>query len=133
MSMRYAGETVLILNDTVSPTLLLNSVANPWISGSPDPFTSHSVDGLPGSQFSATILFAGAAHGSTPRGAAISGSPASEARAHTAPAMTPILRSGPRDMAVLRTPALPRAAAGARDKRSRGSATAGRMWRCSPG
>src|SRR4029453_14299485 len=33
------------------------SVAKPWMLGSPAPFTSHSLAGLPGSRFSATIRF----------------------------------------------------------------------------
>src|SRR4051812_27504747 len=62
--MRYFGECVLILKCTVSPTFTLISVANPWMSGSPELWMSHSVDGFPGLQFSATILLAGDAHGS---------------------------------------------------------------------
>jgi hypothetical protein len=45
------------------------SVENPWIVGSPLPLMSHSVDGFPGLQFSAMIVFRGAAHGSA--GAAV--------------------------------------------------------------
>ena len=41
--------------------LTLMSVANPWMRGSPDPLMSHSVDGFPGLQFSATTLLAGLA------------------------------------------------------------------------
>src|SRR5918994_5358195 len=68
--MRYFGELVRTLKPTVSPWFTLMSVANPWIEGSPLPLTSHSVESFPGLQFSATILLAGAAHGSAGAGGA---------------------------------------------------------------
>ena len=34
------------------------SVAKPWIVSEPDPTTSHSLDGLPGSEFSHAITLA---------------------------------------------------------------------------
>src|SRR3989442_6780618 len=49
------------------------SVANPWMLGSPQLLMSHSVAGLPGLQFSVTILFAGAAHGDFAAGCAVVG------------------------------------------------------------
>src|SRR3954467_8229786 len=47
----------------VLPLLTLMSVAKPWMVESPLPLTSHSVLGLPGRQFSATMAFAGASQG----------------------------------------------------------------------
>jgi len=38
-------------------------VANPWIFAAPLPVIAHSVEGLPGWQFSATISLAGESHG----------------------------------------------------------------------
>jgi hypothetical protein len=49
------------------PRLTLISVANPWMVVSPAPLISHSLEGLPGRQFSATIGLAGVSHG--PKGA----------------------------------------------------------------
>ena len=57
-----AASRCSILNEIVSPRLTLMSVAKPWIVRSPDPLMSHSVDGFPGLQFSATTRFAGRAH-----------------------------------------------------------------------
>ncbi len=57
---------VSTLNPTVSPRLTLMSVAKPWMLESPAPVMSHSLAGLPGRQFSATIAFAGAAHAFVP-------------------------------------------------------------------
>ena len=54
---------VSTLNDTVPPRFTLMSVAKPWMLGSPAPVMSHSLAGLPGWQFSATIGLAGALHG----------------------------------------------------------------------
>jgi hypothetical protein len=67
--MRYLGESLAILKAIDSPMLTLMSVANPWMRGSPDPLMSHSVDGFPGLQFSATTLLAGFAHAAAPCGA----------------------------------------------------------------
>ena len=40
------------------------SVAKPWMLGSPEPLTSHSLAGLPGFEFSQTISFSiGTSHG----------------------------------------------------------------------
>src|SRR6267143_1187576 len=44
------------------------SVAKPWMLASPAPMMSHSVEGFPGRQFSATIAFAGERHGSSTTG-----------------------------------------------------------------
>src|SRR5262245_2472496 len=65
MSTRYFDESVRTLKRAVSPRLQLMSVEKPTIEVSPTPLTSHSVEGFPGLQFSAMILFAGLAHGST--------------------------------------------------------------------
>src|SRR4029453_18138844 len=61
-SMRYLGESLAILKAIDSPMLTLMSVANPWMRGSPDPLMSHSVEGFPALQFSATILLGGFVH-----------------------------------------------------------------------
>src|SRR4051812_3951927 len=52
------------LNETVPPTFALMSVVKPWIVASPEPSTSQTLDGVPGLEFSQTIGFVGAAHGS---------------------------------------------------------------------
>jgi hypothetical protein len=52
------------LKETVLPLLTLMSVAKPWMLGSPDPLTSHWLEGLPGFVFSQAIgLAMGASHG----------------------------------------------------------------------
>ena len=54
------GDVVLFtLNETVSPWSTLMSVAKPCSAGSPAPVMSHSLEGLPGRQFSASIVLAG--------------------------------------------------------------------------
>ena len=60
MSIRYDVASVLILKLTVSPVLMLMSVAKPWMAGSFPPVRSQSVS--PVKQFSATIAFAGLGH-----------------------------------------------------------------------
>src|SRR3954468_3938743 len=55
MSMTNPGALVLILNETTLPRLTLMSVANPCSVGSPAPWTSHSLWGLPARLFSTTI------------------------------------------------------------------------------
>lgn len=52
MSTRYLEASVFILKAIESPAFTEILVANPWMLGSPAPFTSHSVDGDPGSRFS---------------------------------------------------------------------------------
>ena len=46
---------MLTLKEAVSPRFALICVAKPWIVESPAPLMSHSLDELPGRQFSATI------------------------------------------------------------------------------
>ena len=57
--MRYAEAVVSTLNETVPPRLTLMSVAKPWRLASPEPLTSHSLAGLPGLQFSASMALTG--------------------------------------------------------------------------
>src|SRR4029078_13107554 len=57
MASRYALAVVFTLNDTVLPRFTLMSVANPWIVASPEPTTSHSVDGAPVFWFSQAMRF----------------------------------------------------------------------------
>ena len=57
MSMWYETAVVRILNSTVSPTLTLIAVANPWMLGSPDPDSPQSLSGVPGSRFSQAMVF----------------------------------------------------------------------------
>ncbi len=64
MSIVYADADVSILNDSVSPTFTLMSVANPWIDGSPDPEMSHTDSGVPGLEFSHAITLTGGVQGS---------------------------------------------------------------------
>src|SRR5215472_9975700 len=61
MSMVYAAAEVLILKKTVLPRFTLMSVAKPLMDGSAK-LASHSDEGLPVWQFSATIAFAGLMH-----------------------------------------------------------------------
>src|SRR5712692_10626283 len=49
---------VLILKWTVWPWLTLISVAKPWMLRSPASLMSHSVEGLPGFEFSQAMAFA---------------------------------------------------------------------------
>src|SRR4029450_12989772 len=85
MSMRYLGESLAILKAIDSPMLTLMSVANPWMRGSPEPLMSHSVDGFPGLQFSATTLLAGFVQAPAPCGARCA-VPGADASATTNPA-----------------------------------------------
>src|SRR6185436_17343976 len=100
MSIRYAGDALSILNEIVSPTLALMSVANPWIFTSPEPLTSHSVDGFPGRQFSATIRFAGRLHSGAGPGGRCASAAASDVSAaaatpkSTVPVMSRMGREG---------------------------------------
>src|SRR5690349_13116779 len=55
MSMWYFVDGVLILNDSVCPTLTLIDVAKPWIVASPAPLTCQSLAGSPGCVFSQAI------------------------------------------------------------------------------
>ena len=55
MFMLKVAAGVVTLNEIVPPLLTLMSVANPWMVESPEPETSHSDEGLPGSWFSAGI------------------------------------------------------------------------------
>ena len=50
---------VSILNEIVPPRLTLMSVAKPWMFASPAPLMSHSLEGLPALQFSASIALDG--------------------------------------------------------------------------
>ena len=59
MSMRYRAASVLILKSMRAPWSTLMSVANPWMLGSPSPWTCHSLGWLPKRQFSDTISLAG--------------------------------------------------------------------------
>src|SRR5512144_2595946 len=71
MSSRYDEAAVSILKPSVSPTLTLISVANPWIVLLPAPLMPHSLSGLPGLLFSqATGLTIGASHGAAVAGPA---------------------------------------------------------------
>jgi hypothetical protein len=54
---------VFTLKEIVLPRFTLMSVAKPWIVASPAPLMSHSEDGLPARQFSATIAFGGEVQG----------------------------------------------------------------------
>jgi hypothetical protein len=50
---------VLTLKDTVAPWFTLMDVAKPWIVESPAPLISHWLCGVPGRQFSASMVFLG--------------------------------------------------------------------------
>src|SRR5450755_1524440 len=64
MSMWYEVDVVLILKEIVCPAVALIDVANPWIEGSPAPFTSQSLGESPGKLFShATALTTGGPQG----------------------------------------------------------------------
>jgi hypothetical protein len=81
MSIWYEVAGVLILKETVWPTLALIEVANPWIVESPMPVTCQSLGGSPGNAFSQATGFPHAATASvanaklakmaTPRAAAM--------------------------------------------------------------
>src|SRR5205814_6639975 len=60
---------VFTLKKTVVPLLTLISDPKPWIDASPAPLMSHSLDGFPVRQFSATVAFGGDAQ--TPEGPAV--------------------------------------------------------------
>src|ERR1700674_1599812 len=51
----YEVAGVLILKWTVSPTLTLISVANPWMVESPEKLIDQSLEGVPGREFSQPI------------------------------------------------------------------------------
>ena len=95
MSRRYDDAGVSILKPSVSPTLTLISVANPWMVLLPAPLTPHSLSGVPGLVFSqATGLTIGASHGAAVAGPA--GSTTVRPTAASAPARrtTKVLRLG---------------------------------------
>src|SRR5215472_4142032 len=70
MSIWYDFAVVLILKNSVCPTLTLIDVAKPWIEGSPAPFTCQSLGGSPGNVFSHAItLTTGGPHGPAARAA----------------------------------------------------------------
>src|SRR5689334_17726631 len=97
MSMWYAVDGVLILNDSVWPAFTLIDVAKPWIAGSPAPLTCQSLAGSPGSVFSQAItLVTGGPHGSAAAGRALASESTLRSAASTKPMSKrrPIVRRG---------------------------------------
>src|SRR5882672_3629287 len=120
----------MILNEIVWPRSTLMSVANPWMLGSPQLLMSHSVAGLPGLQFSAMILFAGAAHGDFAAGCAVveaAARCAGRASIDDAPIPPKMIASRPADMCRRYVVMCPPSAAGERSAQRDGDASYGHL------